>query len=432
MASKHLISDSAVVPAHIAKQVVSPAAYADWDAIHEAFTELRKTLPLGLVEAPGFDPFWLVTKHADLMEISRQPLIFSNNDHRCALLSQSAERQYLETRDEVPFIRALVTMDAPEHSVYRRLTFKNFTPKGIRGLEESIRALAVESIDEMAAQGSSCDFAESVALRYPLRVILSLMGLPREDEDMMLRLTQEVFNPQDPDMSKTRSDVDESEASSYDLGALAEFNQFFSDLIKARRANPTDDIASLIANARVDDKLLPDWDVASQYIAILTAGHDTTSSSTAGGVAALAAAPDQFTMMKNDRSLIPALVEECVRWTSPLLSFMRTAERDYTLRDQTIRKGDWLMLSYPSANRDEDVFEEPFVFKANRTPNPQIGFGYGPHICLGQHLGRLEMRIFFEEFFRRVNSVELTGHVERSRSINVSAIKRMPIKFTMS
>src|SRR3546814_6344209 len=327
MASKHLISDSAVVPAHIAKQVVSPAAYADWDAIHEAFTELRKTLPLGLVEAPGFDPFWLVTKHADIMEISRQPLIFSNNDHRCALLSQSAERQYLETRDEVPFIRALVTMDAPEHSVYRRLTFKNFTPKGIRGLEESIRALAVESIDEMAAQGSSCDFAESVALRYPLRVILSLMGLPREDEDMMLRLTQEVFNPQDPDMSKTRSDVDESEASSYDLGALAEFNQFFSDLIKARRANPTDDIASLIANARVDDKLLPDWDVASQYIAILTAGHDTTSSSTAGGVAALAAEPDQFTMMKNDRSLIPALVEECVRWTSPLLSFMRTAER---------------------------------------------------------------------------------------------------------
>src|SRR3546814_250294 len=127
-------------------------------------------------------------------------------------------------------------MDAPEHSGYRRLTFKNFTPKGIRGLEESIRALAVESIDEMAAQGSSCDFAESVALRYPLRVILSLMGRPREDEDMMLRLTQEVFNPQDPDMSKTRSDVDESEASSYDLGALAEFNQFFSDLIKARRA----------------------------------------------------------------------------------------------------------------------------------------------------------------------------------------------------
>src|SRR3546814_1432379 len=116
MASKHLISDSAVVPAHIAKQVVSPAAYADWDAIHEAFTELRKTLPLGLVEAPGFDPFWLVTKHADIMEISRQPLIFSNNDHRCALLSQTAERQYLETRDEVPFIRALVTMDAPENS----------------------------------------------------------------------------------------------------------------------------------------------------------------------------------------------------------------------------------------------------------------------------------------------------------------------------
>ncbi|KKC24185.1 hypothetical protein WP12_20740 [Sphingomonas sp. SRS2] len=416
----------------MARQVVSPSAYADWEAIHRSFAELRHNIPLGLVDTPGFDPFWLVTKHADVMEISRQPLIFSNNDHRCALLSQSAERQYLENRETAPFFRVLITMDPPEHSIYRRLTFKNFTPKGIRGLEEDIRALAIESIDEMAAQGNMCDFAERVALRYPLRVILSLMGLPREDEDMMLRLTQELFNPQDPEISKSHSSVDESEASSYDLGALAEFKQFFSDLIKARRANPTDDIASVIANATVDGKLLSEWDVTSQYIAILTAGHDTTSSSTAGGVGALAESPEQFTMVKNDRSLVPALVEECVRWTSPLLSFMRTAERDYSLRGQTIRKGDWMMLSYPSANRDEEVFEDPFTFKANRAPNPQIGFGYGPHICLGQHLGRLEMRIFFEEFFRRVRSIELAGPVERSRSINVSAIKRMPVRFTMA
>lgn len=424
--------DAAMVPPAIAKQVVSPSAYADWEGIHRSFTELRNSVPLGLVDTKGFDPFWLVTKHADVMEISRQPLIFANNEHRCALLSQSAERQFLETRDTAPFFRVLISMDPPEHSIYRRLTFKNFTPKGVRALEEDIRALAVESINEMAAHGDSCDFADRVALRYPLRVILSLMGLPREDEDLMLRLTQELFNPSDPEISKSRSAADESEASSYDLGAFNDFKQFFSDLIRARRAKPTDDIASIIANATIDGKLLPEWDVMSQYVAIFTAGHDTTSSSTAGGTGALGASPDQFALVKNDRSLMPALVEECIRWTSPLLSFMRTAQQDYVLRGQTIRKGDWMMLSYPAANRDEEVFQDAFTFKANRSPNPQIGFGYGPHICLGQHLGRLEMRIFFEEFFRRVDKLELTGPIERSRSINVSAIKHMPVRFKMA
>ena len=421
-----------LVPAALGKQIVSPAAYADFESMHQMFTELRRDAPLALVDTPGFDPFWMVTKHADVMEVSRQPLTFSNNGHRCALLSQFAERKILENLETTPFFRVLITMDPPEHSAYRRITFKNFMPKGIRGLEDDIRALAVESIVAMAAQGNSCDFAESVALRYPLRVILALMGLPREDEDMMLRLTQQVFSPQDPEISKTGSNIDDSEASSFDLGALTEFEQYFGDLIKARRSRPTDDIASVIANAKVDGKLLSDWDVTSQYIAILTAGHDTTSSSTAGGVGAVASAPDQFATVKTDSSVIPALVEESVRWTSPLLSFMRTAEHDYTLRDQFIKKGDWLMLSYPSANRDEAVFEEPFAFNANRVPNPHVGFGYGPHVCIGQHLGRLEMRIFFEEFFRRVNSVELAGPIERSRSINVSAIKRMPIRFTMS
>lgn len=423
---------SNLVPPAIAKQVVSPAAYADWDGIHQAFTEMRNNLPLGVVDTPGFDPFWLVTKHADIMEIGRKPLIFANNAHRCALLSQSSERNFLKNRDETPFFRVLISMDPPEHSAYRRLTFKQFTPNGVRGLEDSIRALAVESIQEMAAQGDSCDFVESVALRYPLRVILSLMGLPREDEALMLRLTQEIFNPQDPEMSKAGPQVDESEASSYDLGAFTEFRQFFVDLIKSRRAKPTDDIASLIANSKIDGDYLPEWDIISQYVAILTAGHDTTSSSTAGGVGALASAPEQFALVKKDVSLIPALVEECVRWTSPLLSFMRTATQDYVIRDQVIRRGDWLMLSYPSGNRDEEVFDAPFTFKADRKPNPQIGFGYGPHICLGQHLGRMEMRIFFEEFFKRVDSIELTGAIERSRSINVSAVKRMPVRFAMS
>lgn len=426
------MSDGDFVSEEIARQIVSSASYAEWDGIHRSFAHLRREMPLGIVRAKGFDPFWLVTKHADILEISRQPTVFSNNGHRCVLTSQAAERAFLATEDSMPFIRALISMDPPEHGAYRRLTFAQFAPKGIRGLEQAVREIAVESISEMGEHGGSCDFVEHVALRYPLRVIMSLLGIPRADEALMLRLTQELFSPQDPDISKSGVEVDDAEASAFDIKAVLPLVDYFNDLTDQRRRNPTNDIASVIANGTINGELISHWDAMSQYVAIATAGHDTTSSSTAGGVGAIAGATATFDTLKGDPSQIPAFVEECVRWTSPLLSFMRTAEQDYELRGQTIRKGDWLMLSYASANRDEDVFDDPFVFRANRSPNPQVGFGYGAHLCIGQHLARMEMRIFFEEFFRRVASVELAGKIERTRSINVSSMKRMPISFTLS
>ena len=424
--------DPSVVPEEIARQVVSSAAYAEWDGIHRSFARLRRDMPLGLVQAEGFDPFWLVTKHADVLEVGRQPAIFANNAHRCVLTSQAAERAFLATQDTLPFLRALITMDAPEHGAYRRLTFAKFAPTGLRGLENVIRELAIESIEAMAGHGGRCDFVEEVALRYPLRVIMSLLGLPRADEALMLRLTQELFNPQDPDLSKSGAEVEDSEASAFDLVAVLDFVKYFDDLTDDRRRNPTSDVASSIANGRVDGELISHWDAMSQYVAIATAGHDTTSSSTSGGVSALANDRDLFAAIQNDPSRIPAFVEESIRWTSPLLSFMRTARQDYTLRGQRIREGDWLMLSYASANRDEAVFDEPFTFRADRSPNPQVGFGYGAHLCIGQHLARMEMRIFFEEFFRRVRTIDLDGDLERTRSINVSSIRRLPIRFTMN
>ena len=189
---------------------------------------------------------------------------------------------------------------------------------------------------------------------------------------------------------------------------------------------------SVIANGRVGGELISHWDAMSQYVAIATAGHDMTSSSTAGGVGALAGDRALFAALRDDPSRIPASVEESIRWTSPLLSFMRAARQDYALRGQRIREGDWLMLSYASTNRDEAVFDEPFAFRADRSPNPQVGFGYGAHLCIGQHLARTEMRIFFKEFFRRVRTIDLDGDLERTRSINVSSIRRLPVRFTMN
>ncbi|MGE0830459.1 MAG: cytochrome P450, partial [Hyphomonadaceae bacterium] len=174
------------------------------------------------------------------------------------------------------------------------------------------------------------------------------------------------------------------------------------------------------------------WDAASYYITVLTAGHDTTSSSTAGALWALAERPDEFARLKANQQFIPALVDEAIRWTTPLIHFMRTATADYELRGQTIRKGDWLMLAYPSGNRDEEVFADPFAFKFDRTPNPHVSFGYGAHICLGQHLARMEMRIFFEELLPRLKEVELSGKPARTRSNFVGGVKTVPISYAMN
>ena len=424
-------SEAPRIPDAIAENVASSKAYSEWSQIHDDLAWLRREMPLGKARPQGFDPFWVVTRHADIQEIGRQPQRFLNTPHRKVLINQTTARAL--TAPPAPgapaSVNSLVSMDAPEHGAFRRLTFGDFAPKGIKGLEDQIRRLARESVNEMLSHGSLCDFIDDVALRYPLRVILELLGLARSDEDRMLRMTQEFFNPQDPDYSDAETAATRAgSAMSYE--AVARLRDFFDALTDDRRANPGDDVASVIANGRVNGELISHWDAASYYITITTAGHDTTSSSTAGAVWALAERPEIFAEVKADRSLIPGLVDEAIRWTSPILQFMRTATEDYELRGQQIRAGDWLMLSFPSANRDEAVFDDPFAFRPGRKPNPHLAFGYGAHVCLGQHLARMEMRIFFEEFFDRIESVELAGTPRRTISTFVGGVKSLPIHFT--
>jgi len=419
------------IPAEIAENVASSKAYSEWTQIHEDLAWLRREMPLGQAHPEGFDPFWVVTRHADIQEIGRQPQLFLNTRHRKVLINKKTEqalRAPAAPGAPAP-VNSLVSMDAPEHGIFRRLTFGDFAPKGIKGLDEQIRRLARESVGEMLSHGSQCNFLDDVALRYPLRVILELLGLPRTDEDRMLRMTQEFFNPQDPDYSDAETAATRAgSAMSYE--ATARLSDFFNALTDDRRANPRDDVASIIANSQVNGELISHWDAASYYITITTAGHDTTSSSTAGAVWALAERPDVFAAVKANRDLIPGLVDEAIRWTSPVLHFMRTATQDYELSGQHIRAGDWLMLSFPSANRDEAVFDDPFVFRPDRKPNPHLAFGYGAHVCLGQHLAKMEMRIFFEEFFERVTALEIAGTPRRTISTFVGGVKSLPIRFT--
>lgn len=416
------MTEDAVVPQAVAERVVSPAAFAQWDGINDDFATLRRDLPLAKAHPAGYDPFWIATRYADVREISRQPDLFPSNGYRCILSSRAALAD-LE-KPGVPFLRALITMDPPDHWANRRLTFADFAPKGVKGLEESIRAIARQSVEELLATGGSAEFVEAAALRYPLRVILTLLGLPAADEDHILRFTQAFQSPQDPDFGSADEGV------ALDHNVLEEYKDYFYALVDRLRASPDGSVSSKIANGMVDGKLLSHWDAMSQIVVVATAGHDTTSASTAGAMWALAQRPDLVERFRADLSVVPKLVDEGVRWASPLLNFMRTAAHDYEMRGQTIRKGDWIMMSYLSANRDEDVFDEPRVFSLDRSENVHLGFGYGPHLCLGRNVALLEMRVFYEELFQRLTSVELTGTPTRTHSINLCSIKTLPISFT--
>jgi cytochrome P450 len=205
---------------------------------------------------------------------------------------------------------------------------------------------------------------------------------------------------------------------------------YFQRLTAVRRDEPGEDLASTIANARVDGELLSDMDAASYYVIIATAGHDTTSSTIAGGMHALIEHPDQLSRLRTDPSLMPLAADEMIRWVTPVKEFMRTATVDYELRGVSIKKGDALLLSYPSANRDEDVFDMPFTFDVGRNPNRHLAFGFGAHYCLGAVLARMEVAAFFAELVPRLESIELSGAPEWTATTFVGGLKHLPVRYS--
>jgi hypothetical protein len=248
----------------------------------------------------------------------------------------------------------------------------------------------------------------------------------------MLKLTQELFGSNDPDLNRSGQAVDELAAVEGSRKTMMDFMAYFSAMIEDRRRDPKGDLASTIANGLIDGELIGVLDAIGYYVIIATAGHDTTSSSTAAGMWALAERPDQFRKLKADAALIPGHVDESIRWATPVKHFMRTAAADTELAGQTIAAGDWLMLCYPSGNRDEAVFANPFDYDVTRAPNRHVAFGYGAHVCLGQHLARMEMRILWEELLPRLQAVELAGTPSRMEANFVCGPKSVPIQFSMT
>jgi cytochrome P450 len=418
------------IPKNVADTIALPAAYAD-GRIHQTYRWLRANEPLGIADIEGVDPFWVVTRHADILEISRQNELFHNGDRSPTMISQAADKQVREMMGGSPhLLRTLIHMDAPDHPKYRALTQGWFMPQNLRRLEDQIRVIAKAAVEKMAATGGRCDFVQEVALHYPLHVIMSILGVPPGDEGRMLKLTQELFGAADPELARDAGTPPAERK--FDMSVIVDFSNYFRALSEARRAKPTEDLASVIANSQIDGQPISDLEAMSYYIIVATAGHDTTSSSTAGALWALAENPGELAKVKADASLIPSLVDESIRWTTPVKTFMRTATTDMEFAGRNLKKGDWLMLCYASGNRDEAVFEDPDHFHVDRKPNKHLAFGYGAHLCLGQHLAKMEMRILWEELLPRLSDLALDGVPAMSEATFVNGPKRLPIRFKMA
>jgi cytochrome P450 len=407
-----------------AKVLADPTAYADDDRLHSALAELRANNPVAWVDNPPYRPFWAVTKHEDIMAIERANDLFLSEPR--PLLATASTDDVLKQQQEAGMgIRTLIHMDDPHHRKVRAVGADWFRPKAMRALKVRVDELAKRYVDTMRDIGPECDFVEAVAVNFPLYVILSLLGLPEDDFPRMMKLTQEMFGGDDEEHRRGDSTEDL-------LAVLADFFNYFAALTASRREKPTEDLASAIANGRVDGELMSDMDTLSYYVIVASAGHDTTKDAISGGLHALIQNPGELARLRDTMDLMPTAVEEMIRWATPVKEFMRTAAEDTTVRGVPIAKGESVYLAYVSGNRDEDVFADPFRFDVGRDPNKHVAFGYGVHFCLGAALARMEMSSLFSELIPRLDSIELAGEPELSATTFVGGLKHLPIRYSLS
>ncbi len=401
--------------------IITAKRYGDRGYPHEEWTRLRKESPLHRFHPEGYKPFWAVTKQADIIEISKQPELFKS-EGRFVLFPEPPEDQ--PSLEEAPPLKMLVNMDPPEHRDYRALVSHWFTPRAVRKMEERLEVITHELFDDLARKNpAEVEFVNEVAAVQPLRMITEMLGIPREKEGFVLKVTNENFGIEDPDFQR------EGDSREDRLGFLTEAFEYVSGLLQERREDPRGDLTTVFAGAKLNGEDPPVFELLSNYFLVMVAGHDTTRNAIAGGLLALIEHPAELEKLRRDPSLAEIAAEEIVRWTTPVNHFSRTATRDTVLRGQQIKEGDSLALFYASANRDEDVFADPFTFRIDRDPNPHLGFGVGEHFCLGAHLARLDLRVFFRIFAERVKSIEITGPVENLHASFVPGPKRIPVRY---
>ncbi len=396
--------------------------------MHEAFRVLRQEAPVHW--NPGterFNGFWSVVRHEDILEVSRHPEIFISSKG----IGGSGLRYPPEGQSGGN--SSIITMDPPRHVKMRRLVNKGFTPRAVLQMEPKIREITNIILDRVEGR-ETCDFVLEVSSQLPLAVICGMMGLEEEHWPMMFDFTNQILGSGDPEY---QARVAPDKIGTFEGATLTaadgnrRMNAFFRDILEDRRRNPrTDDLVSILVESEIDGERLTEGDIVAFCNLLVVAGNETTRNAISGGLIVLDEHPEERDRLLADPSLMPSAVEEILRWVSPLHHMSREATQDHVIRGQTIRAGEKIIMWYPSANRDEDVFADPFRFDITRDPNEHLAFGIGEHFCLGAGFARAEVRIMFEELFRRFPAIRVDGPAERLRSNFINGTKHLPVRLT--
>jgi len=402
--------------------LIDPDYYVEQGYPHEAWTWLRENDPVRFIERDKGSSYWAITRHDDITAIGKDPARFLNEP----MLVLEFEDRPAGAEFEAP--QTLIQMDPPKHNAFRQLVSRRFTPRALKKIEHDIHDIAFEIVDDLFKEGSEgeCDFVQKISAPLPIAVIAWLLGVPRSDWKLLFKWTNEIIGGGDPEYQR------EETAGQTANTAMTETFQYMAALMEEKRKKPADDLASMLVHAEIDGQKLEPMEVLAYYFIIMVAGNETTRNATSGGMLALIEHQDQLRRLQAEPERMSDAIEEVLRWTSPIIHFARTANADVEIRGRQIRKGDQLGLFYPSANRDAEVFDEPFRFDIGRKPNRHLALGVGEHFCAGAHVARLELKLAFEYLIPRLEEVELAGPVERLRSQLVGGVKHLPIRYKLS
>jgi len=399
--------------------LLDPARYAMEGNPDEVFKRLRDEAPICRVSDPQLS-YWAVTRHRDVVLMSRDPRTFSNVPHFQIVV----DAPYGSGDDREP--ETLIQMDPPMHRRYREIVSQRFTPRALRSVEVALDSIADEVIDSLEADGASgaCDFVARLAAPLPMAVIAWLLEVPRSDWPELFDWTNAVALPSDPAYRQAGEDAHETR-----LRSTKQIYDYFLDLARERARGDGDDLVSIVARARIDGEPLSEHALASFYLLLVVAGNETTRNAISGGMHALLENPARWDELAANPGVARDAVEECLRWSSPIVNMARNATRDLELHGQKISKGDTFVLFYPSANRDERVFDDPYTFRFDRRPNPHLSFGIGEHFCLGAHLARIEIACMLRRLTARFEAFESAGKPERLRASAVGGWKTLPVRY---
>ena len=420
--------------------ITSRSIYVERGYPWEAWAQLRREAPVYWYDRPGARPHWAFTKYQHIQDVSRNPSVFSSATNLTVDGDPDSPQDADQDGGPPPAefaitpgaLELLINMDLPKHGKYRGLVNRNFTPRGLKLIEDRVDEIARESIDRAASHlvdtqiddRIHLDFVVDIAAKLPMAAISELLGLPRDQWDALYDWTNQLIGAADPEYQQGRSQAETARAASMQIA------QAIAMLAETKRHQPGDDLMTTLVQGEIDGRPLDLQEIVAYGFLLIIAGNETTRNATTGGLLALIEHPDQMQRLRDDPELLDSAVEEILRWTSPIIHMARVAREDVEIAGHQIRAGDAVAMWYPSANRDEEIFDDPMTFDIGRDPNDHLAFGgFGEHFCLGANLARLELQSVYRHLIRRMDDITLDGDVERLTSGFVGGIKHLPIRF---